>query len=530
MNAMLSMNPGSMGIADHNPLAIVARNSAPAFDGPFLADTSAALLRTIAEVLDIRRVFPRVSEIVRQVLPHDALELVFHDRSGRVTLEARSTGDLAGAFGCAVNDDEAFYIVSDLRRAGSRATSGAPPAVVDMLLAAGYRSVLNVRSVARDQVMRLGFLSKHADAFRPDDARTAQHIAAYVAVAVAHEQLAAAERDRAEARGRTERVDARVRALADQGEPVSTRGRMIGRSDAWRRVLAKALRVAPTETTIFLQGESGTGKEVVARFIHQASPRKDGPFVAINCAALPEQLLESELFGYERGAFTGAHQAKAGQIELAARGVLFLDEVSEMSLAAQAKFLRFLQEREFQRLGGTRTQRANVRVIAASNRDLHQAVEEGTFREDLFYRLQVFDIPLPPLRDRLADVPLLAEQFLEELGQSMNRPAARLDDDARDALLNHSWPGNVRELRNVLERAAVLSDEGVIERRHLALHAKPVAAASSTDLSAIERQTIETVLRETDGNKSKTARRLGLTRTQLYVRLRRYGLEHAEAM
>jgi Nif-specific regulatory protein len=206
-----------------------------------------------------------------------------------------------------------------------------------------------------------------------------------------------------------------------------------------------------------------------------------------------------------------------------------------MSLAAQAKFLRFLQEREFQRLGGTRPQRADVRVIAASNRALREAVEDGAFREDLFYRLQVFDIPLPPLRDRISDVPLLAEQFLEDLGESMSRPAARLDDDARDALIAYPWPGNVRELRNVLERAAILSDDGVIESRHLSLQTvrlKAVAAAepATTDLSAIERQTIETVLRETDGNKSKTARRLGLTRTQLYVRLRRYGLETASAV
>jgi transcriptional regulator with PAS, ATPase and Fis domain len=271
----------------------------------------------------------------------------------------------------------------------------------------------------------------------------------------------------------------------------------------------------------------------VARFVHQASPRKDGPFIAINCAALPEQLLESELFGYERGAFTGASQAKAGQIELAARGVLFLDEVSEMSVVAQAKFLRFLQEREFQRLGGTRMQKANLRVIAASNRDLRQAVDRGTFREDLFYRLQVFDIQLPALRDRISDVPLLAEQFLAEFGDGLGRRPARLSDEARDALLAHSWPGNIRELRNALESAAILSDDGVIERHHLSLQATPESmglSSSSTDLSTIERQMIETVLRETDWNKSKTARRLGLTRTQLYVRLRRYGLEPATAV
>jgi transcriptional regulator with PAS, ATPase and Fis domain len=416
---------------------------------------------------------------------------------------------------------------------GSRLASCVPQEVIDNLLAAGYRSVLNVRSVARNQVMRLGFFSKHPDAYGPDDVPTAQHIADYVALAVAHEQLAAAERDRAEARGRAERLDARVRTLADKGESLSPRGRMIGRSDAWKRVLAKALRVAPTETTVFLQGESGTGKEVLARFIHDTSPRKGGPFIAINCAALPEQLLESELFGYERGAFTGAQQAKAGQIELASRGVLFLDEVSEMSLAAQAKVLRFLQEREFQRLGGTRIQKADVRVIAASNRDLREAVERGTFREDLFYRLQVFDIPLPPIRERIGDVPLLAEQFLEDLGQSMGRPPARLGDDARDALTAYGWPGNVRELRNVLERAAILCDEGMIERRHLSLPStSPQLAAESpaNDLGAIERQAIETVLRQTDWNKSKTARRLGLSRTQLYVRLRRHRLESPETI
>src|SRR4030081_409538 len=182
-----------------------------------------------------------------------------------------------------------------------------------------------------------------------------------------------------------DRLDSRIRNLTEASERQPVPFRVIGQSPEWRQVLRKAAQVAVTNTTVFLQGESGTGKEVVARFIHLASPRKDGPFVAINCAALPEKLLESELFGYERGAFTGAQQAKAGQIELASGGVLFLDEVSEMSRAAQAKFLRILQEREFRRLGGTRIQKANVRIIAASNWDLRDAVARGTFREDLFY-------------------------------------------------------------------------------------------------------------------------------------------------
>jgi len=315
-------------------------------------------------------------------------------------------------------------------------------------------------------------------------------------------------------------------ALRDVTSPDRTRDRAdtsaIGCSTAWHTVLAAAVRVAATEATVFLEGESGTGKEVVARLIHQASPRKYGPFVAINCAALPEQLLESELFGYERGAFTGAQQSKAGHVELAARGVLFLDEVSEMSLMAQAKLLRFLQEHEYQRLGGTRLQKANVRVIAASNRDLAEAVEDGTFREDLFYRLHVFDITLPPLRDRIGDIRPLAEHFLAACARTMNRCTPQLLDDAHDALVAHDWPGNVRELRNVLERAAILSD-GDIERCHLSLRTTFRPAPSPSDLRLMERDTIERVLHQTDGNKSKAARHLGLTRTQLYGRLRRYG-------
>src|ERR1700676_2632284 len=208
---------------------------------------------------------------------------------------------------------------------------------------------------------------------------------------------------------------ARERRLDSLIHQISLTCRAVGQSPAWRDVLKKALQVAATDTTTCLQGESGTGKEVVARFIHRASLRRGGPFIAVNCAALPEQLLESELFGHERGAFTGAQQAKPGQIELAAGGVLFLDGVGEMSLSAQAKFLRVLQEREFQRLGGTRPLKANIRVIAATNRDLRRAVERGTFRDDLYYRVHVFEIRIPPLRDRKSDFLPPAAVFLENI-------------------------------------------------------------------------------------------------------------------
>src|SRR5229473_3442613 len=232
----------------------------------------------------------------------------------------------------------------------------------------------------------------------------------------------------------------------------------------------------------FFQAEDGIRDKLVTGVQTCALP------ISLNCAALPEQLLESELFGYERGAFTSAQQSKPGQIELAAGGVLFLDEVSEMSLGAQAKFLRVLQEREFQRLGGTRMLKANIRVVAATNRDLRKAVDRGDFREDLFYRLQVFDIRIPPLRERPADILPLSETFLHEIGKSFGRPPAGLTKDARETLLGHDWPGNVRELRNALERAAILAEGGLIHTQHLALQSrgKPTAGHDTSDLGTVE--------------------------------------------
>ena len=296
----------------------------------------------------------------------------------------------------------------------------------------------------------------------------------------------------------------------------------VGISDAWLDVIRRATQVAATEATTCLQGESGTGKEVIARFIHQRSPRWRGPFIAINCAALPEQLLESELFGFERGAFTGAQQSKPGQIELAAGGVLFLDEVTEMTRAAQAKFLRVLQEREFLRLGGTRPVGVNVRVIAATNRNLDDAVARGDFRADLYYRLNVFDIRIPPLRERPDDILALSAGFLREFAGA----TAELTPKAMVALRRHEWPGNVRELRNVLERALIMCDGRFIDAEHLCLRVREHSApVTTTDLNALERQAIERAMRDVGGNKVKAAKQLGISRTHLYGRLRRLGLQ-----
>jgi transcriptional regulator with GAF, ATPase, and Fis domain len=490
------------------------------------------LLSTLADVLDIREVLPRVSEILARVLPHDRMTVGFADGQDEVVTHASSNDDGPSIQRLKISGHDqltaaGFTLVRDLRHEVLPIIE--PVDLQAQLLASGYRSFLVAHTSTRFQQLSVGFWSKQRGAFSMRDVPVARRAADCVALVMSHQQLAEAARQVADARARAERLEVRAKSLAAELDLRSGLGRTIGHSPEWTNVLKKATQVAETETTALVQGESGTGKEVVARFIHRASPRKGGPFVAINCAALPEQLLESELFGYERGAFTGAEQSKAGQIELASNGVLFLDEITEMSLSSQAKFLRVLQEREFQRLGGTRTIKANVRVIAATNRDLLKTVEIGRFREDLYYRLQVFEIAIPPLRDRKSDVLPLADAFLQDIGRSFGRPVAGLTADSKRALLEYHWPGNVRELRNALERAAILSEGGLIAPQHLLLPTRLHAAtADMTDLNEVERQTIGHVMRETRGNKSRAAKRLGLTRTQLYGRLRKYGLDTVE--
>jgi transcriptional regulator with GAF, ATPase, and Fis domain len=371
------------------------------------------------------------------------------------------------------------------------------------------------------------------------DVEIASGIASQVALAVEHQRLAEEQRRLAVVEDRARQLKRRLTSLRDElGERYGFH-QILGRSPALRAALDRAEKVAPTETTVLLTGESGTGKELVARAIHYASARAEGPFLAINCAALPETLLEDELFGHERGAFTGADRQKAGRFELAAGGSLFLDEVGELSPGVQAKLLRVLQEREFQRVGGTVTLRADVRLIAATNRDLERALGEGQFRQDLFYRLNVFTVLLPPLRERGDDVLLLAEHFARALAPKIGQDAAGLSPEARDVLRTHGWPGNIRELQNAVERALIVSDGGLLTPAQLGIIPRPSHPAAEAapaagsppgnspiidSLSEVEKRLVRDALVRAKGNKSRAARFLGLTRFQLYTRLRRFGL------
>jgi transcriptional regulator with GAF, ATPase, and Fis domain len=492
-------------------------------------DISDQLLRVLSGALDVREMFPQVSAVACRILPHDRLTMSFHDGLGTCVLHAVSNGDGPSQVRVTKRETErpfdgSFKIIDDLALDKPDAVYD-PPDTRQRTVAAGYRSLLSVGLSARDRQFGLQFWSKRESAFTREQVPLARRIAEHVALAVSHQELAEAASRAAEAQARAERLEARVLSLSQELDARSGSAGAVAQSGAWKAVLKAAGQVASTDTTVLLTGESGTGKEVIARFIHRASI-KQGPFIAVNCAALPEQLLESELFGHERGAFTGAQQSKPGQVELASGGVLFLDEVGELSPSAQAKLLRVLQEREFQRLGGTRTIKANVRIIAATNRELRRALTRGDFREDLYYRLHVFEIRLPPLRQRPEDILPLSQLFLADIGRSFARPPAGMTREARRCLLEHTWPGNVRELRNVLERAAIVCEGGLIVPEHLALSvddfAAGVAPSDTTNVKAVERQLVEQVLRDCQGNKSKAARRLGLTRKQLYVRLRQY--------
>jgi DNA-binding NtrC family response regulator len=309
---------------------------------------------------------------------------------------------------------------------------------------------------------------------------------------------------------------------------------IIGRSQPMQEIFATIERVAPTRATVLLAGESGVGKDLIARAIHFRSPRKDHPLVKINCSAIPENLMESELFGYERGAFTGAQTSKPGKFEQADTGTVFLDEIGDVPAAIQVKLLRILQEREFERLGSNVTRHIDVRVIAATNQDLRAALEQGTFREDLYYRLNVVPLNIPPLRDRKVDIPFLAGHFVKKLAPDTGCLAESITDAGIEKLMSYHWPGNVRELENVIERSLVMCTGTELDAKDIHLESAPRARPQSGDahflpegmtLDQYEQDLIREALRRADGNKSHAARLLGLTRNALRYRLTQMGLE-----
>jgi two-component system response regulator HydG len=308
------------------------------------------------------------------------------------------------------------------------------------------------------------------------------------------------------------------RALKKQLEDIRAKGQMIGDSPSWRRMMTLVEQVADSSATVLIQGESGSGKELVARTIHERSARRNGPFVAVNCAALPETLLESELFGYEKGAFTGAAGRKEGRFELAHAGTLFLDEVADLSLVTQPKILRVLQEGEFERLGGTRLLQVDVRIVAATNQDLSEMVKDKRFREDLYYRLNVITIRVPPLRERHEDIRLLAQYYLRIYGAKNGRKLEGFSNEAIERLESYAWPGNVRELENLVERTVILARKDRIDAEDLPEEVMGVKRPPrdaileliGTPLADIEQRLLDETLRITGGNKTQAAKLLGI--------------------
>ncbi len=348
------------------------------------------------------------------------------------------------------------------------------------------------------------------------------------------------ERALAQRRLATENILLKEELASRRGAP-----QIVGEDSKLKQVTIALQRAAGTDTTVLLEGESGTGKELFARALHALSPRADGPFVAINCAAIPETLLETELFGHEKGAFTGAAARKPGKFELAHRGTLFLDEIGDLPLALQAKILRALEEKRFERVGGTSPLQVDVRVVAATNRNLRAAVAARQYREDLYFRLSVFPITIPPLRERSDDIPMLARFFIDRFCRDLNKKALALAPSAIDEMLAYRWPGNVRELQNCIERAVILTEGDAIHARHLSLSFRqPVGAATDdedpwvhVDLSGtladatgrvialVERRKIEQALKDAGGSKPQAADALQINFKALTAKVREYGLE-----
>ncbi len=494
--------------------------------------TLAALLEAstiINSTLDLQTVLQEIAQSAADVLKAEATSVLLLD-AGRSKLIFRA---VVGPQGDSLLDEE---FDAKLGIAGKVVSSGQSILVPDVQHDPAFfggideksqfitRSMIAAPLLYRRQVLGVveGMNKRGGASFSQQDVEVLRLFANLAAIGVANAQ--AHELVVRENRGLRETV---ARSTPE----------IVGKSPSLTEVLHLCDRVAATNATVLLLGETGTGKEVTARHIHAASARRNKAFIAINCAALPETLLESELFGHEAGAFTGATSTKAGRFELADGGTLFLDEIGDISLSTQIKLLRVLQERDFVRVGGTKTIKCDVRIIAATNRDLKKAIEAGDFREDLYYRLNVFPIHVPPLRMRREDIPALLEHYVGRTARDLGWVAPQLMPDAVEALTAYHWPGNIRELRNVVERAVLLCDDGRITKATLpreivgtasaATAAAPVEEGGSA-LEGYEKAMIIRSLEEHDWNQTRTAAALNISRDNLRYRLRKYGIKRPE--
>jgi formate hydrogenlyase transcriptional activator len=514
--------------------------SAP-FDGQATAtrDQYRALLavsQAIVSHRDLAALFHELADRLHQVARFDFLALVLHDAaSNTMRLHVLDTVEPVPPGTVIVlppEDDPAGLVwqtqwplvtscVAELRRW---------PRLLDIVQSYGVQSYCWLPlTTARRRLGTLNFTSKQVGAYDTADMDFLQQVANQVAVAV---ENALAFQDIEALNDQLHRENV---YLEEEVRAENNFGEIVGESVALRRVLKEVETVAPTDSTVLICGETGTGKELIARALHELSPRKGRTFVKLNCAAMPTGLLESELFGHEKGAFTGAICQKAGRFELAHRGTLFLDEVGDIPPELQPKLLRVLQEQEFERLGSTKTIQVDVRLVAATNRDLARMVADGTFRADLYYRLNVFPVVLPPLRERPDDIPRLVRHFTQRFARRMGRRIETIPSAVMDVLVCYPWPGNVRELQNVIERAVILSPGPTLQvppgdLQPAATQAAPPASAAVT-LDDAEREHILGALRETGwvlGGPEGAATRLGMKRSTLYKKMKKLGISRLE--
>jgi formate hydrogenlyase transcriptional activator len=407
-------------------------------------------------------------------------------------------------------------------RFGTAPTSLAPVAL-KVNAEEGFESGCFLPILRRNRTLGvLHLLDRRKDAFSEEDVQFLRQVASQVGIALEN-ALEFSELSESK-----ERLAEEGLYLRDEIRTEHHFEDILGNSTGLRQVLRQAETVAPNDTTVLIQGETGTGKELVARAIHELSSRRANIFVKLNCAAIPLGLLESELFGHERGAFTGAISRKVGRFEIAHKGTLFLDEVGDIPLELQPKLLRVLQEQEFERLGGTRSIRTDVRLVGATNRDLGRMVEQGTFRADLYYRLNVFPIHIPPLRERRDDIPILVRYFVDKFAKSMNRRITRIPDSVMETMVRYGWPGNIRELQNFVERAVILTEGSALRAPLAELREGKSKSSQGATLKEVERKHVLQVLRDTDwilGGPTGAAARLGIPRTTLIYRMRRLGIE-----